>query len=311
MSKYWYLFVLSFVVLSAYIAVPDAIQAAIPRVETQSVSLQDTQLCVMATGRIEGTGVLEIKSDMPVVLSEILVQSGDYVKKGDALATVDVNATKKILLTQGDYDRVSQIPDTIKSHKDGTVSAITAVKDVPIQQNTAMLSLISPSDLQVRISISEDVISSVKTGQKVVVTGSGFKGRQYSGTIDTISPDAKVLQNGATLQTMVEAVVLIDNPDKYLKPGFTAKVRIITEVLEDALVVPYEAIGQNADNRQFVYVQSGDKAQLRYIQTEGDCDEGAIVKSGVKNGERVIINPSSLTGDTVDVVVVPERSVAK
>lgn len=80
------------------------------------------------------------------------------------------------------------------------------------------------------------------------------------------------------------------NPDKLMAPGFFARIRIPGSGEYEALLIRDEAIGSD-QGRSFVYVVGDDlKASYRPIET-GPMEDGLrIVRSGLKAGEKVVIN---------------------
>ena len=79
------------------------------------------------------------------------------------------------------------------------------------------------SRLQVKISVDENDISDINIGQSVKITGSGFKDKEYHGTVQKIYPSARQQQSGTNTETVVDAIVSIDDADEYIKPGFNIR----------------------------------------------------------------------------------------
>lgn len=80
------------------------------------------------------------------------------------------------------------------------------------------------------------------------------------------------------------------NADKLMAPGFFARIRIPGSGEYEALLIRDEAIGSD-QGRSFVYVVGDDlKASYRPIET-GPMEDGLrIVRSGLKAGEKIVIN---------------------
>jgi RND family efflux transporter MFP subunit len=80
------------------------------------------------------------------------------------------------------------------------------------------------------------------------------------------------------------------NPDKLMAPGFFARIRIPGSGEYEALLIRDEAIGSD-QGRSFVFVVGDDrKASYRPIET-GPMEDGLrIVRSGLKAGEKIVIN---------------------
>ncbi len=87
----------------------------------------------------------------------------------------------------------------------------------------------------------------------------------------------------------LKIVVSFDNSESLLRPGQFAKVRAKPEEKPDALLVPQKAVTET-QNLQFVLVVGeGNKVEQRPVKTDGRYKDQFIVTSGVKAGEKVII----------------------
>lgn len=79
------------------------------------------------------------------------------------------------------------------------------------------------------------------------------------------------------------------NPDALLRPGMYAKVRDVREVQHGVVVLPQRAVAELQGASQVVVIGEGDKAETRPVVMGERVGNRWIVKSGVKPGERVVI----------------------
>ena len=88
----------------------------------------------------------------------------------------------------------------------------------------------------------------------------------------------------------IRARAVVPNPDGALTPGLFARVRLLGESQKDALLIHEQAILTDQD-RRYVYVVGKDNASERRDVKPGPRVEGLIVvESGLKPGDKVIIN---------------------
>ena len=91
----------------------------------------------------------------------------------------------------------------------------------------------------------------------------------------------------------VGAEVEIDNPDENIIIGLDAKVEILTNSVEDVLMIPVGAL--NADKSgDFVYVIENGIAVRRDVVTGISSTEFIEVKEGLTESDKIIL--SALTG---------------
>jgi multidrug efflux pump subunit AcrA (membrane-fusion protein) len=76
----------------------------------------------------------------------------------------------------------------------------------------------------------------------------------FTGTVLQVAPSP------AAGQHLFEVEVIVPNPDGRLRPGMSARARIVTELIERALVIPLEAVVMR-DGRRVVFVVENGRAR--------------------------------------------------
>jgi membrane fusion protein (multidrug efflux system) len=79
------------------------------------------------------------------------------------------------------------------------------------------------------------------------------------------------------------------NPDALLRPGQYARMRI-TDKFPDALLVPERSVSQTQGQNQLAIVGADGKAEVRTVALGAVSGSFVIVNSGVKPGERVVVD---------------------
>ena len=82
---------------------------------------------------------------------------------------------------------------------------------------------------------------------------------------------------------------LFPNPKHLLRPGQYAKVRASTDVRKGALLVPQRAVSELQGLYQVAVVGTGDKVEIRPVQTGDRVGSLWIIEKGLKPGERVVV----------------------
>jgi multidrug efflux system membrane fusion protein len=83
---------------------------------------------------------------------------------------------------------------------------------------------------------------------------------------------------------------VFDNKDGTLLPGQFARIRMGTVQKTPALLVTERAIGTDQGKRFVMVVGADNKAQYREVELGAPADGLRIVKSGLKSGERIVVN---------------------
>jgi membrane fusion protein, multidrug efflux system len=80
------------------------------------------------------------------------------------------------------------------------------------------------------------------------------------------------------------------NPSKTLRPGQFGRVRAVVEERPNAVLVPALAVQEQQGTKIVLAVEAGDKVALRPVTVGDRVGEFYIVTSGLKPGERVIVD---------------------
>jgi len=136
-------------------------------------------------------------------------------------------------------------------------------------------------------------LGSVKVGQPVDVTVTGYPGQVFHGRIDNIS-DAV---DPATLTLKVR--VVLPNPQRKLKPQMYATIAV-TNQKGTAVVVPATAVIQNGKDT-FVFVETAPGKYTRRNVTLGAAhDTTDEITQGLEDGEKVVSTGAELLRESED-----------
>lgn len=92
--------------------------------------------------------------------------------------------------------------------------------------------------MQLEADVDEADIGSVKVGQRASFTVDAYSGRNFSAVIQSIQFSPKT-ENGVVTY---KAILTVDNSDLALRPGMTATAQIVTQEINNALLVPNAAL---------------------------------------------------------------------
>ena len=329
MKKYLLLLLSTGIIIASILIYTFSVDSNTVKIGVLELKSQPVQNEVICSGKVEEVDFENVYLDMPVVVDKINFDVGDYIEKGEAIMQVDTAATYATIsagvgtqglgdanisqevinmytgssgLSMDSYD-YSSIPERIYAPRSGIITSINASMGEIAWTSSSIATISDLSSLQVKISVDENDISDINIGQSVKITGSGFKDKEYHGTVQKIYPSARQQQLGTNTETVVDAIVSIDDADEYIKPGFNIDAAIVTDVQSTALVVPYECIRQDDNGQEYVYVYNAKSARRVNIQSSEEIAAGAVISSGLKDGDRVITNPDDIasTGKRVEV----------
>jgi multidrug efflux system membrane fusion protein len=106
----------------------------------------------------------------------------------------------------------------------------------------------------------------------------------YHGTIESF--DNRINAGSGTIRARARFA----NEDGSLVPGMFVSVRMGGSSLNNALLVPETAIGNDQSKRFVLVVGAGDKAEYREVTLGSTVNGQRVVVSGLKGGDRVILD---------------------
>lgn len=149
---------------------------------------------------------------------------------------------------------------------------------------TFLFQLMHSDVMRIQLYVPQDDALGVTPGTEAVVRVPEMPGREFPGTVTRI---ADALQPGSrTLLTEID----VPNPDHALTPGLYCMVELKIPRKSPSLIVPSEAIIFNRDGLSVAVVEDG-VARIRKISLVRDLGTSVEVNAGVRNGDRVILNP--------------------
>ncbi len=187
-------------------------------------------------------------------------------------------------------------------------SSSEIAEGVTVRQRQKIISLPDLSRMRVKTQIHEAVLDQVRIGLPVIVKIDAFPNRTYSGVVAQVA----VVPSSSYYTTVktYECVVTIDEEVQQLKPGMTAVVEIHVERLKDILAVPVQAVVQ-VESETWCYLQTDDGVERREIELGRTNDKFVHVTTGLKSGEKIILNPMSIIEESEKREIAPDANVGE
>lgn len=147
------------------------------------------------------------------------------------------------------------------------------------------------SKMKVTVQVGEKDIAKIAVGQSANVTYPAFPDIVSQGTVTAIASVANSdAANGGGGSVTFNVDILIEAPDACLKPGMTAEVSVVTEQLDDVVMVPTMALMTEDGEHYYVNVATDDEGkETRRVKvtvvTQND-NEAVVGKTQVKRDDQ-------------------------
>jgi membrane fusion protein, multidrug efflux system len=170
-----------------------------------------------------------------------------------------------------------------------------------------VLEMVNLGGMQIKADVSEAYVGKVKTGQLVELGFSTLT--DYKLTRPIVRTSKVINESSRTF----EIEVRIDNADRQIKPNMVSSIRINDFTAHDAMVVPSVIIRKDiisGENYVYVVVEKNGESivEKRTIITSlYSYNDETLVKEGLKEGDKVVVEGFHLISKDVAVKVKPRK----
>ena len=200
------------------------------------------------------------------------------------------SARERLVLRDVPEHQIKELEKTRKIKKQlhihtpvaGTVTRIGSRQGQYVTPKTELYMIADLSQVWVYADIYEYELPWIKVGDEVEMTLASVPGKKFKGRLGYIYPYAQ----SKTRSTKVR--VIFDNPDKLLRPDMFAEVNIYSDVKEDAIVIPAQAVIRSGERSQVFVVKEPGKFEPRIVTLGVESSGKVAVISGLSAGEEVV-----------------------
>ncbi|OYQ37219.1 efflux transporter periplasmic adaptor subunit [Flavobacterium cyanobacteriorum] len=285
------------------------------------VAPQEFANTLSLSGSVEANEQVEIRSEVAGIAEKIYFTEGARVTKGQVLVKINdlelrarlgevrtrqglaaENARRARLLYEkeaisreeydiatADYKTAQAQTQLINAQLAKTsirapFSGIIGLRNISpgtfVTSETLITTLVNSSRIKLTFSIPEKYAAQLKPASEITFTVSGIPDT-FRAKIYAIEPAVEV----ATRTLRVRAIA--ENTDGKLLPGTFASVALPLEKIEDAFLVPTEAIVPVQGGKK-VFVADNGKAKEIMVETGTRTEKDVVVLSGLNAGDTVI-----------------------
>jgi membrane fusion protein (multidrug efflux system) len=301
-------------------------QSQVKAIKVSVITIKPTSVrdVLILPGETEAWQDVRLASETDGIVERIDPKEGQTVREGQLIATIDVSTLKAALdQAEASFDLADKLYQRrkllferkviAKEELDRSLNertlALTNLRRAKVQYERGFLhspinglvnylyvdvgefvdrgnpvaDLVNVDKIKINVNVPELDVRYLRVGQKAMVTVDAFPGRRLTGTIDFVAYKA----DPATKTFQVR--VLIDNPDREIRPGMISRVAFLRRIVPDALVVPLFALVDKGGER-IIFVEKDGIAYARTVSIgliEGDRVQ---ITEGLDAGDHVIVN---------------------
>ena len=276
---------------------------------------------ITLSGTLESNEEIELRSEISGVVESINFKEGTKVSKGQVLFRVndielrarlskvqtaqqlasENQRRAKLLLekqaiSQEEYEIASadfessraeselisaQLSKTsVRAPFSGTIGLRSISIGTYVTPATPIANLVNTDQLKLTFAIPEKYVSRMKVGSNLTFTTSNSK-EEHSAKVYAIEPQVDVATRTLKMRAIAE------NKEGKLYPGSFANVTLPLETINDALMVPTEALIP-IQNGKKIFISKDGKAIDVIVETGTRTDSVIRVLSGIKVGDTIL-----------------------
>jgi len=291
-------------------------------VEAQPVRTDTVLKQIRAVGTLKSNESVVIASEVAGRILDIVGVEGQEIVRGSVILRLDPaiyeaeldQAKAALALSQRNFKRANDLKATgagtaraldeaiAQLHSDEAAVALAEARLAKTQisapfngvlglRRMSVGAYVNPGDtiinleqidpLKVDFRIPENALASAKVGQPLLVTVDALPGETFDGSVYAVDPQIDETARNVLLRAT------LPNPDNKLRPGLFARVGLIVERHENAILVPERSLVPMADD-QFVFRVDGGKAVMTKVKLGERVGTEVEIVEGLKADDTVI-----------------------
>mgnify|MGYP002769943552 FL=1 len=234
-------------------------------------------------GDVSSVSAVDVYPDAAGKISRIRVSVGDLVKKDQIIAYVDPSRPG-----------MNYSENPVKAPISGRVTSFPPTIGTMVSQSYSIAKISDTDELQIKVNVAERFISRIRENQTAIVSFDAYPGVEFKARVFEVSP---VLDT--TSRTML-AKLKVEPADSRIKAGMYARVKLITDTIEGAVVIPNDAIVYR-DGKPYVFTAKSESAEssvnMVSVKEGLSVDNKTEIHEGLKEGDVIIVKGQSLLSD--------------
>jgi len=274
--------------------------SASPVVLVTEATRADVPVFSEAIATLDGSTNTLIRSQVSGYLIKQVYQEGSVVKPGDLLFEIDTKPvhaeTDKARANPSAPPNAANASATAAKIDPGYVRITSPIAGVAGRAISGAGDWISPGMTLTTVSTVDPIAASFALPEKFYLDNpeqmaqASFELVQVDGTAYPQKGKFDHVERQSRTSTgMITAYALFPNPDRVLRPGQFAKIRGVAQRVNDAVSVPQRAVNELQGLNQVMVVKPDNTIEIRNVTTGSRAGSRWTITSGLKVGERVVV----------------------
>lgn len=276
-------------------------------------------------------------------VSQIMVEEGDRVQKGDPLLALEddqlrINQEQAELEynhLQDDFTRATELIDkdlmseqeyankryalekarlqletvrlnlqrcVITAPLSGVISNRAAGLGKYVSPASKLFAIINTTEPTAELNLSQMYYPVIHEGLRAEIRSDLYPQQLFQGVVKRINPTIDAASG------TFKVTVAISNPAELLHPGMFVNVRLILDVHPEAVLIPKNALLYENETTCAFIVQGDSMVFKRELELDYSSSQAVEVRSGVEEGEKIVVVGQSALQDSARVRIIHHHS---
>jgi multidrug efflux pump subunit AcrA (membrane-fusion protein) len=261
-------------------------------VRVEEAQTRNLQVYIEVNGNIRNKEQVTVVPEAAGKLVSMETALGAMVRKGDILAQVDPSRPGMQYLLSPVYAPVS-----------GTVVSNPVSAGSTVSTATPLLIIAPTGSIEVEALIPEREIGQLHVGLPAELRLEAFPGEIFQTRVVKLSP---VVDPASRTKSITLRFI---NEDPRINPGMFARLKLNTRTYENVISIPQDAVVQiRGSTAVFVLSDSADRVSIKEVSPGVTVDGEVEIRSGLKAGDKVVVQGQQFLTDGAAVRVLGGRS---
>ncbi|MGD9837406.1 MAG: efflux RND transporter periplasmic adaptor subunit [Afipia sp.] len=211
---------------------------------------------------------------------EIDERSADLASKEAQVRAQQANVER--LEALANYKNVTAPFDGVVTERNTDVGALI---NGGTGSGAAMFVVSDVKKLRLYVNVPQSYLPGIRMGSKATVTVPEYAGRTFPATVEASAQSVDISSGTTRMQLAIE------NPNKELRPGAFANVKITLTRDAQPLSIPSSALIFNASGLRVATVTAGDKILFKAVTIARDLGREIEIATGLSPDDRIILSP--------------------
>jgi len=220
-------------------------------------------------------------------------QAKDKAVTAAQLAAAQLDAAKANL----DLAEINLKESFIVSPIDGVITRKHVDQGNLIRVGDRIVTIEDTRTVKTVVSVSEKYAGKVKAGTKTRITVDAWPDKIFEAEVHSVYPALDVQTH------TIQAEIRLNNEEGLLKPAMLARVALITDKKDNAVIVPRDVVLGGKIDEHYVYIVNNRIAHKRIVGVGIAQGERCEILEGLSAGESLVVNRMHYVKDGASVEV--------